>query len=327
MKAILVSLLLSLPLLAQQSFITSFNTAAPIRNNFNGPVGALIQVPAPTVATALGRVCISGNAGTHTVELVNATTNTTVASVSVNMLGCVPPFKFTTLAAPVTLAANFSYYLASVEVSGGDKWYDYTNSQIKTSLGTVMAPVYGIVSTGQWIKMAGSNESYVPANFLYNIPAAPVVSAPPAATVAGIVVGQDNIPKGTFTHVFLDGGTGVIMPCKSSGDSITCSPTSDTSLIPTHATIHENENYLVSTNGTTGYTATAPKKLLERYSEGMAFLLKVDATCVTACTLEIDAQGPVTIKRSDGLTDPNGLLVAGRAQWVWFDGKIFRLMY
>jgi hypothetical protein len=34
----------------------------------------------------------------------------------------------------------------------------------------------------------------------------------------------------------------------------------------------------------------------------------------------------VTIKKSDGSTDPKGALVAGEPQWVFYDGRVFRLM-
>ncbi len=58
----------------------------------------------------------------------------------------------------------------------------------------------------------------------------------------------------------------------------------------------------------------------------MTFLLNVDQDCARYCTLNIDNAGLVSIKKPDGSTDPGGALVAGRPQWVFYDGTVFRLM-
>ena len=106
-----------------------------------------------------------------------------------------------------------------------------------------------------------------------------------------------------------------------------CTPSFNTALIPTHDTIHANENYCASSNGTTGYTCSMPDKALPAYALGQAFLLNVDATCASSCSLNIDGLGMKSIKKKDGVTDPAGTLIAGQAQWVWYDGTVIRLMY
>jgi hypothetical protein len=70
-----------------------------------------------------------------------------------------------------------------------------------------------------------------------------------------------------------------------------------------------------------------PDKALASYSAGEMFLLNVDTTCASACTLNIDTLGVITVKEKDGLTDPTGTLVAGQAQLIWYDGTVMRLMY
>lgn len=98
-------------------------------------------------------------------------------------------------------------------------------------------------------------------------------------------------------------------------------------LIPTHDTIHNNENYCISSNGTVGYTCSLPNKtLVNGYSPGMLFLLNVDTTCATSCTLNIDSNGPKTITQNDGITPPNSILIAGQAKLIWYDGIVFRLV-
>jgi hypothetical protein len=98
-------------------------------------------------------------------------------------------------------------------------------------------------------------------------------------------------------------------------------------LIPTHDTIHANEIYCASSNGTTGYTCSMPDKALVVYSVGQMFLLNVDTTCAAACSLNIDSVGVKSIKKKDGVTDPGGVLIAGQAQFVWYDGTLLRLLY
>jgi hypothetical protein len=70
-----------------------------------------------------------------------------------------------------------------------------------------------------------------------------------------------------------------------------------------------------------------PDKALPSYSVGQVFLLKVDTTCANTCSLDIDTLGVITITQKDGATAPEGALVAGQAQFVWYDGTVMRLMY
>ena len=125
-----------------------------------------VGVNALTVST-LGRICIAGNAGTHIVKFVNASTNMDVpgGSVSVNMFGCTAgQFKYASLGSPVTLQANTAYYLASGEVSGGDQWYDYGLIS-STNVATVNSSIW--FDGTNWNPVSGPNSSYVPPSFLY----------------------------------------------------------------------------------------------------------------------------------------------------------------
>jgi len=123
-------------------------------------------------------------------------------------------------------------------------------------------------------------------------------------------------------------GNGIMHACtdNSAQSRVDCTPSLNTALIPTHDTIHANENYCASHSGTTAYACSlASTKALTAYSAGMTFVLNVDANCAS-CTLSIDGVGPVTIKKIDGTTDPGGTLIAGQPQWIFYDGKVFRLM-
>ncbi|MGP0071154.1 MAG: hypothetical protein ACLPWF_04380 [Bryobacteraceae bacterium] len=136
-------------------------------------------------------------------------------------------------------------------------------------------------------------------------------------------------PVGTRRALNLQSGNGILETCSDEGagnNRVTCTPSYNSALISTHDSVHNNENYCLSSNGTTQYACKLPFKAATAYQTGMTFVLVTDATCSASCSLNIDTLGPVTIKRSDGTTDPGGTLGAGEPQWVFYDGRVFRLM-
>lgn len=149
------------------------------------------------------------------------------------------------------------------------------------------------------------------------------------AGMAGLNVALNGTTQGTQATLNFISGTGIVQSCTNNAGAsrVDCTPSFNTALIPTHDTIHANESYCASNNGTTLYTCSMPDKALLSYSIGQAFLLNVDTTCAAACSLNIDAVGVKSIKKKDGVTDPGGTLIAGQAQFVWFDGTVIRLMY
>jgi hypothetical protein len=150
-----------------------------------------------------------------------------------------------------------------------------------------------------------------------------------AASAQNVTVEVGARPVGTRAKLNLEPGNGILETCRDEGaanNRITCVPSYNSALISTHDSVHNNENYCFSTNGTTQYTCRMPYKAVTAYQTGMAFVLFVDATCSAFCSLNIDSVGPVNIKKSDGSIDPGGALVAGEPQWVFYDGKVFRLM-
>jgi hypothetical protein len=136
-------------------------------------------------------------------------------------------------------------------------------------------------------------------------------------------------PVGARGALNLEPGNGILETCRDEGaasNRITCAPAYNSALISTHDSVHDNENYCSSTNGTPQYTCKLPYKVITAYQTGMTFVLVADATCGASCTLNVDALGPISIKKSDGAGDPGGALVAGEPQWVFYDGHVFRLM-
>lgn len=126
--------------------------------------------------------------------------------------------------------------------------------------------------------------------------------------------------------------TGIIQACSPDTDPtthqprITCTPAADLAVLASRDAIHGDQNYCVSATHNATYACHIANTNLLSYSTGLTFVLYVDAPCPNQCSLNVDNVGAVSIKRSDGKTDPGGSLIAGQPQWVFYDGRVFRLM-
>jgi uncharacterized delta-60 repeat protein len=200
-------------------YVTGKTLGTP-HNSYSGFVGMKITVGAnPVTVTALGRLCVSGNTGTHTVKLVKAVGGTDVAggSVSVAMSGgTAGAFKYASLSSPVVLAAGTSYYVVSKETSGGDQYYGADTTITTTTIATEVSGVYG-AGGGAWSVNGGAGQTYGPVDFQYLSGGAvvrtlTVASATPNSGVPITVSPNDNTgaANGTtaFTRLYND-GTGV----------------------------------------------------------------------------------------------------------------------
>jgi hypothetical protein len=101
------------------NFLTGYALNGPsLRNGFSGFVGMRFTVGSSALSvSALGRIFITGNSGTHTVKLVQAATGTDVpgGSVSVSMVGGVAGrFKYVSLGA-LSRCRPAHYYLVTQE--------------------------------------------------------------------------------------------------------------------------------------------------------------------------------------------------------------------
>ena len=118
---------------------TTGHSMTALRNNLSGWMGMKITVGANSIqASQLGRWVVPGNSGTHPMKLVDASTGMDVAGASASVVtagASSGQFQYTSLAAPITLAANTSYYLLSQETAGGDQWYDYATAASGATLG------------------------------------------------------------------------------------------------------------------------------------------------------------------------------------------------
>mgnify|MGYP000139971309 CR=1 FL=1 len=160
---------------ATQNFVTSQTLSTTIRNNSGSRLGMKFTTGAnPIVIRELARWVISGNSGAHAVKLVDAATDVDVpgGSVSIATAGAPVGFKYAALSAPVTLAANTSYYLVTQETSGGDQWYEANNTlTYPSTVATVNNAVYSSGAT--YAAGYSANNCYGPLSFRYSLPAQP----------------------------------------------------------------------------------------------------------------------------------------------------------
>lgn len=197
------------------AWVTSQTLSTTIRSNFQGWLGAKITVGSTPIAIReLGRWVISGNSGTHTVKVVDATTNLDVpdASVSIATAGAPVGFAYAPLANPVMLAANASYYIVSQEVSGGDQWYEGNSTlTCNTSIAAVNQAVYS--SNGTTFTTAYSaNNSYIPVAFKYSFAPLPFVTGHSLSSLRNDITGWlgMEITVGTAPMMITDLGRWVV---------------------------------------------------------------------------------------------------------------------
>lgn len=123
----------------------------------------------PITVRALGRIYHKGNNQTHRLRIIKASDNSIVAATEVTMTDMTHnQFKYANLAAPVTLAANTSYYIVSEERNGGDLFYEAsdTNTQ-RTTAATLDGAIMSINNGGSWKNPNNNAQPYGPVNFIY----------------------------------------------------------------------------------------------------------------------------------------------------------------
>jgi RHS repeat-associated protein len=149
--------------------VTAATPGSPLRNDFSGWVGMRFQVgSSPVVVTELGRWVVSGNSQTHTMKLVQANgTDLAGGTTVVNTSGATAgQFVYASLAAPVTLSANTTYYVVSQEASGGDQWYNYPNgTMVFNSLASGTGAAWAYNNSTTYYVGPNLPQSYVPVNF------------------------------------------------------------------------------------------------------------------------------------------------------------------
>ncbi len=205
---------------ADTGFVTG-QVLGALRGNYTGQIGLRFTVgKSPVTLTGLGRWVLSGNSSAHTLTLVRESDLSILGSVSVPTLGATAgAFKYVSLASPVTLAANTTYYIMSSERSGADLWYNDEGTVVTTT-------AVATVNNSEWNDGSGYHgniggaHSYVPVSFTYSInAAAPVPSVKLSASPASITNGTSSTLTWSSTNATSCMGSG-FMTSATSGSAM-----------------------------------------------------------------------------------------------------------
>ena len=307
-------------ILSGTNFVTGFAlNSPPLRNNFGGFVGMKFTIgTAPVTVTALGRIFVTGNTGTHIVKLVRAADGSDVpgASVSLSMAGgTARQFRYASLAAPVALLANTSYYLVSQEANGGDKWYDY-GAISATGIATVNTSIW--LNGNTWSPVSGPNSSYVPVTFLYAPPAGRISVTLQTNPLGRSFTVDGTSYTGTQTLYWVPGSTHTIATATQSGGSGTqyvWSSWSDAGALshsvmpstPVVYTANFTTQYLLTTNiapAGSGTVTASPASASGYYDSGTA--VQLTAAAIGGSNTFIGWGGDLS-----GNTNPQNITMSG----------------
>jgi YVTN family beta-propeller protein len=151
------------------NYVTS-TSLGTLRSNFSGWVGMSLTVGgSPITVSGLGRMFAPGDTGSHTVEIVTASSSQAVTggSVTISMAGgTAGSFVYANLPSTVTLNANTTYYILSQETSGGDQWYDINTTITTSAVALEIGAVWSQNGT-TYSPIGSAGQAYVPVDFLY----------------------------------------------------------------------------------------------------------------------------------------------------------------
>lgn len=158
------------------AFVTGVTSFGSLRNDFTGGVGMQIVIGgSPITVSQVGRWVVSGNSGTHSVEIYNSG-GTLVASGTVNTSGATSGAFAYAACTPVVLAAGGTYYVISQETNGGDQWYNSIGSShtivTKTGVASIVGAYYRLTDGtigGDSSNLNEANNTYVIVNIKYTV--------------------------------------------------------------------------------------------------------------------------------------------------------------
>lgn len=156
----------------ETAFLMTQHAGKMVTGGYSGWTGFHMKVGAESLkVTALGRMVVQGNSGTHTVKLIDARTSQDVpgGSVDVSLQGKpAGQVAYASLPIPIILKQGGFYYLVSSESvnnNTGDFFYDYNSPVQTTQAAAVIYPVYW--EGGQWKQIGNANETFGPLDFRY----------------------------------------------------------------------------------------------------------------------------------------------------------------
>jgi hypothetical protein len=268
---------------AGTTLVQSVSLTAPKRNNWSGYNGMQFTTGSTGITVSqLGRWVIAGNIQSHQLELVDASTGSVLAATTLNTAGLPAGFAYAPLPSPVTLSANHSYYLVSLETVGGDYWYD--NSQITTPTSLVRSIDHGIFSySGAWYPGGLADNAYVPTDLIGALTTSTAPTASLTANPASITSGQSSTLSWSSANAATCTGTGFSTGNAISG-LVVVAPTTTT----TYSVACTNGSASATANATVTVPGAAPTATISAnptsITSGQPSTLTWSSTNATSCT-------------------------------------------
>ncbi|MEN3329001.1 MAG: hypothetical protein V7638_3808 [Acidobacteriota bacterium] len=152
--------------MANQPFLLGPGTGT-LRNNFSGWVGCKFVPHTPLTVTQLGRLWVTGNTGTRTVEILRVADLAVIATASINLAsGVNDTFNYTAIT-PVTLQSGVEYYLVSQETNGSINWRSDDAALPDQEAFTTILSSASSANKVAWTLNTVSR-TFVPCNFTYD---------------------------------------------------------------------------------------------------------------------------------------------------------------
>lgn len=146
-------------------FLTS-GAGTGLRNDLDATLGMIFSLSTEINVTELGRWVVLGNSGSHAIGIWNSS-GTLLGSVTVNTAGASVGYLYATLGSPVTLPVDTGYRIGSLEVNGGDEYYNEF-PVTTTAVGSVANSCFGFGSILTFPSLPSTaGWCFVPANFKY----------------------------------------------------------------------------------------------------------------------------------------------------------------
>ncbi len=151
---------------------------------------------------------------------------------------------------------------------------------------------------------------------------------PNIATPNGVMITVDGKLVGNFTSITFTSGNGVTWAYQPNGASIALQAGANTATIVNKNILQSGAcTFLNSMNGTVNYSYDlGPScQAMTAYTAGQRFWLQTDIPCAAACWLTIGLLPRISLKRSDGSTDPGGQFDFRQGVPIRYDGAVFRI--
>lgn len=136
-----------------------------LRNDFTGGLGCRFSFPTNRTVYELGRIWLTGNTGSGTIQIRRTSDNSLIATATINLSsGTNNQFNWTAIT-PVTLSGGVEYNLYTIETSGGNLWREI--GVVTTTGGTIADAIFSANPATGFNGVGFPETTYGPVNLKY----------------------------------------------------------------------------------------------------------------------------------------------------------------